>query len=537
MNKEDIQELIATGHLKEAKKGLEHSDVLHCSEIELLSMRAAIAVYEGDILMAERYLLEGIAIQEDSEDLLFNMGVVQQILGNFEVAIQYYVKLLEATNDGELKHIVEQKIIECNEQVKHIRRPLVSIVLLAYNKLEYTQMCVESIFQHSSHIDFELIAVNNGSTDETHTYFNALPYPTRPLHLPKNQGVVGGFNAGMQIARGKYTAAVCNDFIFTPRWLDNLLLCIESDEKIGYVSPGASSISNYQQIPCQYSTIDELYEFAEHYNRSDSHKWEERVRLLPNVLMARSELLKQVGYYDQAFYYGEFADDDISFKIRRAGYKLVYCRDTFTHHFGSVTVATDQLHNNSMAVSRQIFEDKYGFDSWEAANFHPIMLGAFSFENLHDQVRILGINTNCGSNPLQLKNMLRSIGVTDVEITNYYLDSIYQQDLETVSDKLIYGELNQITTLTGEEHRYSFIILELETEQLQSHNYLLIELSKLLNANGQIACRIRYKDLNEEAMANDINHVKASGYEVRRTKIDPNIVIGYEVLITAQWRG
>lgn len=537
MNTEYIQQLIESGQLIEAKKCLYQGDALDCTEIEVLCLKTAIAVEEGEFLLAEQYLIEGIGKESINEDLLFNMGIVQQILGHFERAIYYYDQLMNITNDTILENIIKQKISECNEQLAQIKRPLVSIVLLAYNKLEYTMMCVESIFKHTTHIDFELIAVNNGSTDATLDYFNGLPEQTRPLHLPINQGVVGGFNEGMKIARGKYTAAVCNDFIFTPRWLDNLLICIESDEKIGYVSPGASMISNYQQIPCEYKTIDDLYDFAEKYNHSDPLKWEERLRLLPCVLLARTELLEQVGYYDTDFYYGEFADDDISFKIRRAGYKLVYCKDTFTHHFGSVTVAVDQINNQSMSVSRKIFHDKYGFDAWDVGSFHPIMLESLSVDEIEGTVNILGVNSSGGSNPLQLKNILRAKGIKDVTITNHYLNPIYKTDLLTVSDHLIYGDLDSmVMKLSTDDHKYSFIITEIETEMLQNNISFIYELKQLLKKNGQIACRFIYKELNEEAMAADIEVVKIAGFDIRRTKIDRNLVEGYDVLITAQWR-
>ena len=54
--------------------------------------------------------------------------------------------------------------------------PLVSLVVLAYNNVKYTRECVESIYRHSSQLNFELITVNNGSTDGTEEYFSSLPH-------------------------------------------------------------------------------------------------------------------------------------------------------------------------------------------------------------------------------------------------------------------------------------------------------------------------------------------------------------------------
>lgn len=73
--------------------------------------------------------------------------------------------------------------------------------------------------------------------------------------------------------------------------------------------------------------------------------------------MCKIELFKNIVGYDSRFYFGDFADDDISFRIRRAGCKLIYARDTFVHHFGSVTVKEDHIEYNSLEISRKNFID------------------------------------------------------------------------------------------------------------------------------------------------------------------------------------
>lgn len=136
--------------------------------------------------------------------------------------------------------------------------------------------------------------------------------------------------------------------------MNNLLICIESDPDFGFVSPGATSISNMQQIAMPFISKADFREKAREYNISDPSKWEERVVLLPNVLCCPTALLNRIGYYDTRFFRGEFLDDDISFRIRRAGYKLIYCGDTVTHHFGSITTASDHL-TNSLEEGRKTF--------------------------------------------------------------------------------------------------------------------------------------------------------------------------------------
>lgn len=519
MEKQQIQELIEIGKISDAKRLLSEFEQKsnEGEDIELYTIRASIAVAENNLQEAEGYLLEGLLIDSEYVDLLFNLGYIHKLRHNLVQSNYYFGQALRVASEAELVNIIED-FIEDNRHVSSLtERPLVSIVVLAYNKLSYTKLCVESILEYTQNVSYELILVNNGSTDETKQYFDSLP-SVKPLHLIKNVGVSNGFNEGMKVAEGKYTACVCNDFIFTPRWLENLLICIESDERIGYVSPGASTISNLQQINGEYNNIEEMIQFAERYNHSDPRKWEERVRLLPCVLMVRTELLRDIGYYDPGFYYGEFADDDISFRIRRAGYKLIYCKDTFTYHFGSVTVRDDQINNNSMSISRNIFIEKYNLDSWVDAAFNPRLLNQVSVKLSCTNASILGVNTKCGANPLQLKNMLREKGISDVHITNYCLDQKYLQDIMTVSDHYIIGEIDHID-IKLQAKSFDYIIFEYDSIKLNDHPLVIERLSSKLNHGGQLALCLSYTEFNETIMNRDIELLQNTGLTISYYKV------------------
>lgn len=364
---------------------------------------------------------------------------------------------------------------------------LVSIVLLAYNHLDYTKKCIESILEFTKDVNYELILVNNGSTDETKDYFDSLDN-VKVVNIKENVRVCNGFNEGIFYSEGKYIACVCNDFIFTYNWLSNLIKCIESDDKIGYVSSGASNISNCQQINLKFDSVQEMHEQAKIYNVSDSKKWEERIRLLPCVLMCRSELLKKVGGYDPIFYYGEFADDDISFRIRREGYKLVYAGDTFTYHFGSITSKKAQVENNSLDLSRKIFANRYGIDSWIEGMFNTNICNLVNYRN-KDNIGILGINTFCGGTPLQIKNMFRKKGINNVKVVNFTEKKKYIQDLKTVSDYVYCDRLEKLPNLF-ENEKFDYIILENGLEYHYDLYLILNNLYECLRVGGQIIINI-----------------------------------------------
>lgn|GEM_PF-2963422 len=378
-----------------------------------------------------------------------------------------------------LAAIQHQQIIEKGKNAKYE----VSVVLLAYNNLQFTSQCIESIVQNMDNINYELIVVDNGSTDGTKTYFESLPN-AKVIHLNSNIHLVKGFNIGMMAAEGKYIAAVCNDFIFTPNWLSNLLICLKSDESIGFVSPGATYISNYQSINIPFHSVEDFQQRARAYNVSDSSKWEERVVLLPNVLCCPTALLDAIGYYDTRYYRGEFLDDDISFRIRRAGYKLIYCSDTVTHHYGSLTTSSDHA-TNSLQEGRKIFIDRYNIDAWLDARKNQACQ-FIDYSRFAHIKTILGIDVRCGASFIDLKNKIWATHGVKTEVYTCTSETKYLSDLQSISKEVFHIEgLTQLPQVLKQS--IDLIYIEQGIDRYEGNiTEIFQSLTELLRPKGQL---------------------------------------------------
>ena len=67
----------------------------------------------------------------------------------------------------------------------------VTVFVQAYNRLDKTKRCVESILQNTQGIDYELLLLDNGSEDGTLDFFRTIPYEKkRIIHITKNIGGV-----------------------------------------------------------------------------------------------------------------------------------------------------------------------------------------------------------------------------------------------------------------------------------------------------------------------------------------------------------
>ena len=213
-----------------------------------------------------------------------------------------------------------------------------SIVVLNYNTIDYIQTCIESIRAFTEDGHYEIIVVDNGSKDGSVEWLKKQS-DLKCIFNEVNAGFPKGCNQGMAIATGTEIMLLNSDVIVTPRWHEQMLRALYSSEDIGAVSCVTNSCSNFQAIPVPYKTmdIDQLLNFAEKFNHSNPSLWTLHFTLVGFCLMFRRSIYDELGDLDERFSPGNYEDDDYCFRIMQAGYKLILCRDTFIHHYGSGT--------------------------------------------------------------------------------------------------------------------------------------------------------------------------------------------------------
>lgn len=387
--------------------------------------------------------------------------------------------------------------------------PFVSIYFQAYNHLDdYTKPAIEALFRYTQGIDYELILVDNGSSDGTFEYFKSIVHPRKRIYrITKNIGAFYGYFAAKnatrgRFIRGKYFVSVPNDVLVTENWLRNMLICAESDERIGFLVPASDNVSNGQRANIKYTDFTDMQRKAALFNRSDPTKWYDRLRLIPTVCMIRASL-REFYETDYAFYYN-FADDDISFIYRRLGYRNVLCADVFVHHEGSTIVgANRQKYNEDLHKGRELFRQKYcGIDPWDDVNNNePAMLDIFFQEidrQKHRPLQIMGVDVRCGTPLLEANNRLRSAGIFDACLTAYTADPKYWQDLYHICGGAAYcGDIANIRNKAGAQ-RYDAIILGEFPDTYENPIKMIRALGSILNDDGILLLKARYYDISED---------------------------------------
>lgn len=525
---ETITDYIENNKIEEALELILENEEELGDDYRFWNLKGKLCIKIQEYQTASNCFIQALKIDENNIDLLYNLAYTYELKKDYYNSYETYNRILLTADDDELKNEINKCINRINELKKceiivkdtdnkeaptfgeniytarsnvadsmlDDDRPLVSVMVLAYNNLEkYTKTCVECILKYTTDIDYELILVDNGSIDETFEYFKTVKHPRKKIvRVTKNIGAACGGYQGYLNYSGKYLVTIANDIYVTKNWLSNMLKCAMSDERIGMINPCLDNVSNLQSVNLGYKDFDDMQKKAEKYNISDPKKWEERLRLITLGTLFKAECLDIVGFMDYGFFH-DFSDDDITFRIRRAGYKTILCKDTFISHAGNITDKGAEFAKQSLMKGKQIFRDKYyGLDAWDDVNYETAMMQYIEVREEFDKdssPKVIGIDVACGTPILEVKNKLRNKGIFNTKLSAFSTEAKYLVDLKTICDDRV--ELDRIDFLI--EHYYGkkfdYIVIGKQINEYGDPYKVITQVLNLLNDNGQLLLKIR----------------------------------------------
>jgi GT2 family glycosyltransferase len=219
--------------------------------------------------------------------------------------------------------------------------PKVSIIVVNYNGKHLIAECIDSILRQT-YVDYELIVVDNGSTDGSVVFLNER-YKDR-ISLIQNRtnlGFAGGNNVGIAASTGVFIALLNNDAVADSQWLEKLTYEAEvSDETYGM---WASKILFYDKRKVIDTAGHLIYPDGLNRGRgkgeTDSGKFNIKEEVIfPSGCAAlySKKMLDVLGGFDNDFFaYGD--DTDIGLKARLAGWRCLYVPTAFVYHKSSST--------------------------------------------------------------------------------------------------------------------------------------------------------------------------------------------------------
>jgi GT2 family glycosyltransferase len=197
--------------------------------------------------------------------------------------------------------------------------PRVSVIVCSYNGGATLQQCLNSLSQ-LEYPDYEVIVVDDGSTDQTRAILARFP-AVRVIHQP-NRGLSAARNAGLQAATGSIVAYTDADCYADPDWITQLVHQLKCTQAAGVGGPNLSPEDGRQAAcvaasPGQPTHVLESHQVAEH---------------IPGCNMAfRREALLGTKGFDPV--YRKAGDDvDICWRLQQAGYWITFAPGAVVWH-------------------------------------------------------------------------------------------------------------------------------------------------------------------------------------------------------------
>lgn len=252
--------------------------------------------------------------------------------------------------------------------VAALPEPRVSVIVLTWNNLAYTERCLASIEAFSGYRDLEVLVVDNASTDGSREWLqrwaaqpSAAGHERRLILNDANLGFSAGNNVGLRAATGEVLVLLNNDTHVTPGWVRGLCNHLR-DPSLGLVGPVTNNIGNEAKIDIAYDDMPGMLREAARYTRAHpGMRLPLRTAAFFCVAMRR-DTFERVGEMEEAFGVGFFEDDDYCRRVEQAGLGVACAEDVFVHHHlsASFDALADGRKRELFEANKAVYEAKWG---------------------------------------------------------------------------------------------------------------------------------------------------------------------------------
>ncbi|ACX51426.1 glycosyl transferase family 2 [Ammonifex degensii KC4] len=253
---------------------------------------------------------------------------------------------MQHVSDRELMELSALQIILVAQRAVWYRspdEPEVSIIIVNWNGLVHLERCLNSIRTNSGNrISYEVIVVDNGSTDGSQEFLKKLPW-VRLLPLERNLGFGPAANLGAEMARGKYLVFLNNDTEPQPGWLEALLEAADPPQ-VGAV--GAMLLypdGRLQEAGGIVFRDGSAWNYGRGY-APDLPEFNERRDVdycSAAALLVKAEAFWAAGAFDPLYAPAYYEDADLCFSLRARGWRVVFEPRARVIHLEGATAGRD----------------------------------------------------------------------------------------------------------------------------------------------------------------------------------------------------
>lgn len=447
---------------------------------ELAVYAAAIAWHGGDKELAYDYIREGLIYNYKNYELYLMLGDYYAEK-NINQAWLCYENAEYYCNDEQDAGVILQRKKRM-EQLAGWSVQRVSIVVLTYNTKALNIQCIESIRNTNMPSSYELIVVDNASSDGTVEWLNEQK-DIRLICNRENKGFPEGCNQGIKASEGNNDILLLNsDTIVLPNSIFWLRMGLYEEERIGATGSVSNNAGNEQVIGQKLNGVQEYIAYGTAHNVPIRYPYEKKVYLGGFAMLIKRKALDEVGILDTRFFPGQSEDIDLAVRLNYAGWKLILCWNSFIVHYGQGNGQNTEVWESTYKDNDNIFRKKWNF--WlHYYTFPRQQMIDMIEESKEAPISVLEVGCGCGATLARIEHVWPHATVTGVELEC----SIAKLGANSLD--IIQGNIESMN-LPYEEKSFDYIILADVLEHLHDPEAALRKLIPYLKDTGKFLCSI-----------------------------------------------
>jgi len=234
----------------------------------------------------------------------------------------------------------------------------VSFIIPLYNGLELTKTCLRTLQDTvPAAVAYEVIFVDDGSTDGTREWLETLSAPCRALINQENLRYAGSNNRGAEAATGEFLALLNNDLELLPGWLEPMLAALEEDQSLALIGNVQRRVDNNEidHAGIKFKADAKLEHIRELPSESSIRR--RPIRYVPAVtaaccLVRRKVFIETGGGFRREFENGG-EDVDLCLALAERGQRVAIALNSVVKHHVSASRGKARPHDE--ANSRRLF--------------------------------------------------------------------------------------------------------------------------------------------------------------------------------------
>ena len=228
--------------------------------------------------------------------------------------------------------------------------PDLTIIIVNWNVKELLRDCLESIYSQTQEITFEIVIVDNGSSDGSVEMVGKEFPEVKLITNKENLGFAKANNQAMRESKGRNITLLNTDTVILGGALVTMVRFMDAYKEVGAVGPKILNPDKTIQLPCgrhsptlltelwDFTKLSSLFPRSQIFGRALMSYWPHddtrEVELISGAcMMVRKDTIEQIGLMDEHFFlYGD--ETDWCYRMRKNGWKIYLHADAEVIHLG-----------------------------------------------------------------------------------------------------------------------------------------------------------------------------------------------------------